>query len=397
MDRHALLRRAEEHIFSTGLDDSGARLGLANMRYGLAKIHLAQEALDLTPDATFVAAPDLSVTRNSSRWRSGFGYGGRITWGDGQEELIILDLKPNCCGMLVGGLDDPPTRDTLLQRARSLQAEELRIDEIPLKWDFGVSNHFITLFRVTPLDDSPLLPYAFVIHGAGSELRGETAWGDGLYWNRSEALQRKAKVLETPFGPLRLLTGRAARDYYAFFQRVDAFAKRRRLLTATWLFGEIHLYNNDSHQGLVSMNDMVLGSYLVREAEETLFPLTLQAQLPAYLVRGVPNLSDAVIERLGLGERARRLGLYDRLRSANIVPHGGGYTFSHIQDVVSVIELGQERYFELGFGAGDGRQIIGDVHDLPYAYRGMEVVERVIELGLGELVARLDPIYVLKF
>ena len=108
MDRQLLLRRAEEHIFSTGLDDSGARLGLANMKYGLAKVHLAQEALGLAPDATFITAPDLTVTRNHHRWRSGFGYGGRLTWGDGQQELIILDLKPNCCGMLVGGLDDLP-------------------------------------------------------------------------------------------------------------------------------------------------------------------------------------------------------------------------------------------------------------------------------------------------
>ena len=116
MDRQRLLQRATEHIFSTGLDDGAARLGLTNMRYGLAKIHLAQESLGLIPDATFIAAPDLSVTRNSSRWRSGFGYGGRVTWGDGQQELIILDLKPNCCGMLAGGLDYLPARDDLLRR-----------------------------------------------------------------------------------------------------------------------------------------------------------------------------------------------------------------------------------------------------------------------------------------
>jgi len=395
MDKQTLLQRAAEHIFSTGLDDSGARLGLANMKYGLAKIHLAQETLGLTPDATFFTAPDLTVTRNSSRWRSGFGYGGRITWGDGQQELIILDLKPNCCGMLVGGLDRLPTRDALLQRVRALQAEDLSIDGIPLKWDFGHSNHFMTIFRVASLDGSPLQPYALVIHGAGSELRGETPWGDGLYWDRSEALRRKAEVLETPFGPLRLLVGRAARDYYAFFQQADIFSKKRRLLIASQLFDDILLYNNDNHQGLVSMNDMVLGIYLVREGKETIFPLTLQAQLPAYLVRGLPNLSDAAIEHLGLGERARRLGLYDRLRSANIVPHGGGYTFPHFQDILSVIESGQERYFELGLCVGNGRQIISDVRDLPYAYRGMEVVERVVELDLGELVARLDPIYVL--
>jgi hypothetical protein len=396
MDRQTLLQRAMEHIFSTGLDDSGARLGLANMQYGLAKIHLAQEALGLAPDATFIAAPDLTITRNLNRWRSGFGYGGRLTWGDGQQEWIPLDLKPNCCGMLAGGLNRLPARDTLLQRVQELQSEELSLDGIPLTWDFGESNHFITLFRMTPLDDNSFLPYAFVMHGAGSELRGETVWGDGLYWDRSERLQRKAEILETPFGPLRILTGQAARDYYAFCQRVDTFARERRLLIAQRLFDEVTTYNNEAHQGLVSMNDMVLGTCLVREGGNTISPLTLQANLPAYLVRGRPNLSDDVIERLGLGERARRLGLYDRLRSANIVPHGGGYTFPHLQDVLSVIELGQERYFELSLGTDDSRQIVSDVCDLPYAYRGMEVVERVVELGLGELVARLDPIYVLK-
>jgi hypothetical protein len=396
MDRQALLQRAEEHIFSTGLDDSAARLGLTNMSYGLAKIHLAQGAFGLRSDATFIAAPDLSVTRNSSRWRSGFGYGGRITWGDGQQELIILDLKPNCCGMLAGGLNEPPTRDELLQRALALQAEELYVDDVPVNWDFGESNHFISVYRVVPLDNHTLSPYAFVIHGAGSELRGETEWGDGLYWNRSAALKRKAEVLETPFGPLRLLTGQAARDYYAFFRRVDAFSKKRRLLIATWLFGDIHLYNNENHQGLVSMNDMVLGVYLMPDGEDAIFPLTLQAQLPAYLVRGLPNLSDGVIERLGMGQRARQMGLYDRLQSANVMPHGGGYAFPQIYDTISVIELEQKRCFELSLRNGDAQQIIVDVRDLPYAYRGMEVVERVIDLGMGELVARLDPILVLK-
>lgn len=396
MDRLMLLQRATEHIFSTGLDDSGARLGLANMKYGLAKIHLAQEALGLSPSATFIAAPDLAITRNRNRWRSGFGYGGRLTWGDGHRPLIILDLKPNCCGMLAGGLDRLPARDALLKRMEALRSLELNVNGIPVKWDFGKSNHFITLFRTTPLSDRAFLPYAFVIHGSGSELRGETPWGDGLYWDWSEALRRKADVLETPFGPLRLLTGQAAGDYYDFFQWVDAFSRQRRALIARRLFDDVTLYNNETHQGLVSMNEIALGVYAVREEEEAIFPLTLQAHLPAYLVRGRPNLSDETIERLGLAERAQRLGLYDRLRSANLLPHGGGYTVPHVQDVVSVIETEQQRYFELSFVTGEGRQIIDNVRDLPYAYRGGEVVERTVALGMGELVAQLDPIYGFK-
>jgi hypothetical protein len=310
---------------------------------------------------------------------------------------MILDLKPNSCGMLVGGLDRLPTRGALLKRLQALRTEELLVDGVPVEWDFGKSNHFITLFRMKKLieDDLHLLPYAFVIHGSGSELRGETAWGKGLYWDRSPALQREADVLETPFGVLRILTDQAARDYYDFFQRVDAFSKKRRLLIAQRLFDGATLYGNETHQGLVSMNEIALGVYAV-PGEEAIFPLTLRAHLPGYLVRSQPGLSDDTIERLGWVERAQRLGVYGRLAASSVLPHGGGYSFPHIKDVISVTEVNQERYFELSFVTGEGRQIISNVRDLPYAYRGTEVVERTVESGLGELVAQLDPILGLK-
>jgi hypothetical protein len=99
---------------------------------------------------------------------------------------------------------------------------------------------------------------------------------------------------------------------------------------------------------------------------------------------------------MGWVERAKRLGLYDRLRAANLVPHGGGYTYPHIRDVVSVIEIGQERYFELSFVGAEARQIVNNVRDLPFTYRGLNVVDRTVALGLGEVVAQLDPVYGLK-
>jgi hypothetical protein len=193
-----------------------------------------------------------------------------------------------------------------------------------------------------------------------------------------------------------MLTDRKARDYYDFFRWVEAFSKQRRLLIARRLFDDATVYNNETHQGLVNMNEIALGVYAVRGEGEAIFPLTLRAHLPAYLVRSHLNLSDDTIERLGWAERAHRLGVYGRLRASNLVPHGGGYIFPHIQDVVSVIEVEQQRYFELSFVTGEGRLIVSDVRDLPYAYRGTEVVERTVALGLGEPVARLDPIYGLK-
>ena len=93
-EREELLRRAERHIFATGPRDCGQSLCVVNMKYGLAKIHYLQQQLGLPADATFIGAPDMTVTRNLNRWNSGFGYGGKLTWGDGAQELMILDISP---------------------------------------------------------------------------------------------------------------------------------------------------------------------------------------------------------------------------------------------------------------------------------------------------------------
>ncbi|UCF61500.1 MAG: hypothetical protein JSV37_02135 [Anaerolineaceae bacterium] len=397
MDPQILLRKAEDHIFSTGLDDSGARLGLTNMKYGLAKILMAQEAYGLEPNAYFVAAPDATVTRNANRWKSGFGYGGLLAWGDGGQELVVLDVKPNCCGMLVLGLDQIPTQSSLTERIKTLHEQRLEINGMPVQWDFGISNHFITLFRVTPLDETSFHPYAVILHGSGKELRNANPWGDGLYWDWSESLEKKAELFSTPMGPLRLLTGSAANEYYAYFLQAKAFSQERRVLIAQHLFDEFTIYSNENHQGLLSMNEMVLGVHVMRD-EETILPLTLQAQLPSYLLRVLPNLSEDVIQSLGFEEQARRIGIYDQLLSVNILPHGGGYAYPHIAEVVSVNDYGQdERYFELSFCEGEGTQIIKNVRDLPYTYRGLEVIDQVKQLELGRIVAQLVPIYVFKF
>lgn len=395
MNAEARLRRASEHIFSTGLPDSGSRLGLANMRYGLAKIHWVQEQLGLPANATFVSAPDLTVTRNASRWRSGFGYGGSLTWGDGSLDLMILDLKPNACGMIVGSLDYLPDRQALLEQVHALTHETVEIDGVSIRWDLGKSNHFIDLFHVEALAEVAFPAYVFMMHFAGGELRGETSHGPGLYWDHSPALQARMQVFDTPFGPLRALTGDDARAYFEFYRRVESFVQKRRLYVAERLFDDYSLINNDTHQGLSHANQIVLGCYRFSDGD-CIYPIGLRPDLPAYLVRGRPNLSPEAIENLGFEKRARRLGVYERLTTANLLPHGGGYVFPHILDVTRVYEIDAERYFEVDLTTGGGRQIVAGVRDLPYEYRGRKVVLRMLELGMAELVARLTPVYILK-
>ncbi|MGB3904315.1 MAG: hypothetical protein WBB22_05285 [Anaerolineae bacterium] len=395
MVKEELLRRADDHIFSMGLNDSGSRLGLANMRYGLAKIHWVQERLGLLPDGVFIAAPDLTVTRNRNRWRSGFGYGGKLAWGDGGEEFIVLDLKPNCCGMLVGGLESLPSSEGILERAQALKSEEQAVVGVAVAWDFHISNHFIGVYRVERLTADPLPGFVFVMHCSGGELRGQTSLGDGLYWDESEALRKKADLFETPFGPLRVLVGSRAAAYYEFFGQAEAFAKARRCLAGERLFGDYHLISNATHQGLVNMNTMVLGAYNV-EGTDSPFPLMLRADLPAYLVKGKTNLSSETVSALGFEERARQVGVYEELRSASIIPHGGGYTFPHLDEVLSVADTDGERCFEVSIRNDGRRQFLSDVRSLAFAYRGEEVLSRVLDLGMAELLARLDLVHAFK-
>ncbi len=397
--KEGLLERARQYIFPTGANDSGSRLCLANMPYGIAKLHYVQEQLGQPADASFIATPDMTITRNITRWQSGFGYGGKISWGDGDRNLLVLDTKPNVCGMLVGGIEQLPDIARLIERMAAMTADPPSIDGMKVRWDFAKGNHFIDICLVDPLGTETDLPrYVFVLHAAGTELRNENPHGPGLYWDFSPALVAMAETVDTPFGPLHILTGSAADDFYAFYQYADAFAKRRRMLAAERLFGEFRLIANETHQGLANRNEAILGCHQLDPGrlDDTLYPLMLRSDIPGYLMRGLPNFADTAIDALGFRRRAEALGVLERLRNANILPHGAGYVMPHLLHVTRVIEESGIRYFECDTVNDRGREVISHPRDVPHEYRGRSVVLATIELGLGQLVAKLVPIRVLK-
>ena len=118
--------------------------------------------------------------------------------------------------------------------------------------------------------------------------------------------------------------------------------------------------------------------------------------MPTYLVKGKPNLGENEIEALGFTQRSQMLGVYDRLKNANIVPHGAGYTFPDLLDVCRVLEYNDHRYFEVDMLNDRGKKVLSDVREIPYTYRGREVVLKTLELNMCELLAKLLPRYVLK-
>jgi hypothetical protein len=271
------------------------------------------------------------------------------------------------------------------------------MDGIEIEWDFHISNHFIDLFWVKPLAEVKFSEYVFIIHSAARELRGDNPKGFGLYYDRSQILRDMAERFDTPFGPLHVLTSSPAKEYSEFYCYAEEYSKQKRILAAEALFGEFELISNETHQGLVNMNEILLGCHLLDEKDpECVFPFVLRADLPAYLVKGKPNLGENDIEALGFTRRAKRVGVYNRLKKANIIPHGAGYSLPDLLDVCRVLEYDDHRYFEVDLLNDRGKEVLSDVREIPYTYRGRQVVLKTLELNMCELVAKLLPRYVLK-
>jgi len=397
VNKEGMLRNAKNHCFFVGLSDSGAELCRVNTVYGIAGIHSVQNQLGMNPNATFVSTSDMTITRNASRWVSGFGYGGKISWGKGDDDLIILDVKPNACGMLVGGLEELPEIESLIKKLHAMGTSTVKIDGIEVVWDFYKSNHFIDVFRVKPVAklDRNLPPYAFIIHGSASEFQADNESGFGIYYDTSRQLGQMAERIETPLGQFHVLTGSNAKRYFERYECAEDFSKKKRRTAAELLFGEFVEISNETHQGLINMNEVVLGCHYLND-HATLFPLTLRGDLPAYLVKGNPNLSPESADLLGFEKRAKSLGVYDRLLNADIFPHGGGYVLPDVLTVNRVIEVDGTRYFEVEMQNDRGKKIISEVRHLPYEYRGRKVVLRALEIGSIDILVKLIPQYVLK-
>ncbi len=234
------------------------------------------------------------------------------------------------------------------------------------------------------------------MHGSCPELCCETVLGPGSYWDRSEALQQQARVMQTPWGPLHVLLDEAAESFVEFWQRADEFSKQRRLLAAEHCFGDFDLIANTTHQGMQGLNSILLGCQDTKDPSARLFPIMVRSDLPGYLFEGYPNLTPAVIAALGFEERANELGVMQRLLNANVIPHGAGYATPHLREVLRVLEVGDQRYFEMSTIESQTTELVQDLHDVQQKYRGRQPVLKALECGLGRMVGKLTPVHVLK-
>ncbi|MFX1325062.1 MAG: hypothetical protein ACFE8N_08895 [Promethearchaeota archaeon] len=371
------------------------------MKYGLAQMHLIQEKYGFEPKATFITSPDETISRNKFRWNSGLGYGGRLNWGNGKEKIIFLNAKPNCCGILVGGIEELPDPYNLIKKIDKIKSSEHYYKDILINWDFGISNHFINCFETKNLSDVYLPPYIFLIHGSAPEFRDERH-GIGLYIDRSQILREIAIAEETKFGKQYILMDSDAESYLKFHDKALDFSNSKREVVANELFDYgYETICNQPHQFLMDSNNMYLGSNCTdincSKINSDIFPTTLRADIAAYLFRGKKNFSITTLRNEGFLKRAEDLGVLDLLSNVCILPHGGGYSLPDIKDVLDILEYKHQRYFVTSLKANISRlKIVRNVGELQFEYRGRDIVLKSIQLDLGDIIARLTPLFSLK-
>ncbi|TXT61172.1 MAG: hypothetical protein BAJALOKI1v1_1170005 [Promethearchaeota archaeon] len=405
LSKKKLLERAEQYIFSTGLNDAASKLCRLNMRYGLAQMHIIQEKYGFEPNAYFISSPDETISRNSYRWSSGYGYGGKIVWGTGKDKIVFLNTKPNHCGILVGGLWECPDPYELIKNMNEIKSKELYIDNILVNWDFDKSNHFISCFKTKSVSDLKIAPYVFLIHGSAPELRGDK-YGIGVYIDQSKNLQDISIEEVTPFGTQSILLDKGAEDYLILNNEVLEFSNKKREIVAKELFKmKFEIICNQPHQFLKDYNSIYLGSNCTDPSspliKSNIFPIGLRADLQAYLFKGNQNLSEKTIKKLDLYEKAQKLGLMEELTKANILPHGAGYSFPDIKDVIQVLEYKDQRYFVCNLnkekkGKKQRLKIVRYVSDLQFEYRRNEIIQKTVDMGLGKIMVKLKPLFSLK-
>lgn len=391
-----ILSLAADRIISFGMNDASLEISRLNASYGLAKIIHALETMGIDSKSAFCAfAPDGGISRNKNRWDAGFSYGCYLRWPGPQEgvEITFPQVRPNACGVLVAKVKNHASYRDLCERLSDAKSGSKPTVLNGYKLNLGVSNHFIEVADVSRsnvdfLDEGDSL---VCIHTSPSE-RKEQLY-DCSYWEPFGG-----KWIETPFGPIFTLSGELARQYYEIYKEVDEFGKLKREAIAKVLFDDIEIVCNPTHQGLDDMNVARLGLYNSQDTSTSssgtpLFPLTMRWDLPIYLLKGKPNVNNKVAGSTDLSRLNSKLLSY--MPSLNILPHGSGYQIPFSSEGWIIEHNGGRRFFKLANEKLN--YIFTSPSELPYYYRGSEVLDKIIELDLGEIAAELTQKFTLRY
>ena len=386
-----LLEEAANHIYDFGSQDASDILAKLNLKHGLAKLIwvLRKHKVD-TENLFAVTSPDSGITRNKERWQAGFSYGCLLRWPSKEEAgsaFAFPEIRPNACGMLVAKLNEIPSLNELCERLHKIEKEGVEVESERLKLNVGISNHFIELCKVEESNSPELKPgdNVAVIHTSPSEFK---SW---LYDYKSWEAKGGTNE-DTPFGPLLVLQGQLAEEYINAYQQIERFSYHKRLVLAKHLFKDFEVISNPTHQGLFGANEARLGLYSFENQDE-LLPLTFRWDIHVYLIKPEANITEELLDKEGLKHLppAKK----DFLKNLNMLPHGGGYEIPFSPEGWRVMQNGSKRLFANRTQANEF--VFSSPSEIPYYYRGLQIIKDITRLRLGSVAAKLKQVYTLKY
>jgi hypothetical protein len=401
LNKVRLLQEARDDIYSWAINDLTCQLAKEVMSIGLAKIKLFNQEIGIDPnDVVVVFGPDGSVTRNKTRFMEGVGYGCAVATKD---YIFPSLLHPNACGYGLYRINDKPSIKEVIKNLKVLKKEGIPIGDQKGKWDVWKSNHFIDILKLdhryvefSDFESWLFQGYYVLIHSSQQIEKKKLS-----YWNEEEFTK-----IETPFGMIEGLTDDSRQKYLEFFSKMEKYSQLKRTSIAQELFGEenVTCLSNPCHQGYFQEKDyfvMRLGLYNSRnksgEKNLPLFPIGFNGYSFIYLYEGCSNIKEKFWTQ-NQSQRAKDKGHVNFIRSAQLLPHGGGYKLILPFSAVKSLIFGGNSYFDLYDAPMESRMLIQDVEALEFGYRGpQEVLPLVDRLELGKRVARFIPIQVIKF
>lgn len=371
------IKNAERYLFSLGMNDPAEEIGKINATLFIAKMHYVQEKLGYEPRAMFIGAPDFTFQTSPHKFYESVPEGGKVIWGDGTYDLIPGEMEFDFCGMLVGAVKNDPDLEEILDTLHEMGRKDLEIDGkgIGLR-NFSPGSHFLNLYEVENYETLNLPRIVAVLHTSLNEMR------DSLI----NFVYERAEKMQTPFGKSYILQGADAREYKKRCRYASDFSKRKRKLLFEEIFvGEV--IANHNHYELIGPNEAIIGCNVIGKEGE-IFVITLTDDISACLVKGRMNIFPEKI-KVVTGSRAIDGWAYERLRRANILPHGGGHKLDEMDGVAKVILYPRGKVIIPKCGSKRGTRAYVDMATIAHGYRSSDILDKVRSLELADYYATL--------
>lgn len=311
------LAKAENHVFSMGVQDTASHIGELVSKFFVAKMFYVQNKLGLPLHASVIQPPDATIQTFHLKFARCVPEAAKVSWSHetlGEAVFIPAEVDIDFCGMVAVGVEDEISGPQLAENILAMKKKLKHLDGLVVDTNcIQPGNHFANIYRVLDNERFNLPHFIGVAHLASDEYR------DFL----RDFVERQALKIETPFGDCLALIGESAEKYLEITREGSRFALKKRALIAQDIFRSDNFLANDAHYEITSPTSCIIGCNLIKEDGEPHVIVT-KAGGEAYLVKGKRNLSNSVLQNCNIETDSP---IYEELLQANILPHGSGHRF----------------------------------------------------------------------